>query len=262
MINFDQLNENREKYRAVYINNRPFSHLVIDNFCHEKMLADLLADIPDPLSFGLQKSRDLIFAKNKFESAEFDRFSSNFADLKSDFLSTEFREFICYITGEEIFIDPDFHGGGLHQGGAGSFLDMHVDFNYHPQNAHWFRNINALLYLNPDWKPTYGGELRLKDGRKSESEETKIAPLFNRLVLMQTRDFTLHGYDPINFPVGEYRRSVAVYGYTKHAIAGNLRTTTWFPNRGGPAKRLLGKLMPKLVKIKSAVFGSSTSRNK
>jgi hypothetical protein len=34
--------------------------------------------------------------------------------------------------GRPLLVDPTFHGGGFHQGGYGSYLDPHVDFNIRP----------------------------------------------------------------------------------------------------------------------------------
>jgi hypothetical protein len=139
------------------------------------------------------------FVKNKFEKSDFDLICLELAEFKRGLLSERFSTWISAITNQEIFIDPDFHGGGIHQGGQGSFLDMHADFNYHPQNRSWFRTVNILLYLNKDWKSDYAGQLKLVDGRKENGEPYLIEPIFNRAVIMFTRDYTLHGYDPINF---------------------------------------------------------------
>lgn len=139
---------------------------------------------------------------------------------------------------------------------------MHVDFNYHPENSTWFRDLNILLYLNPDWKKEYGGELKLAHG-DNEQDIYEIEPLFNRAVIMQTRDFTYHGYDTINFPDGDFRRSIASYAYQLHeAPSEEARTTVWYPKNSGVMKRMLGKYAPSLVKIKSRFLPSGTSKNK
>ena len=262
MINFDLLESKLEELALEFSSKKPFSYVIIDNLCDATRLREALGEIPDPNATGVSKSRDLVFAKNKYESSEFNLISSQFAELKADLLSERFANIVTKIVGESIIIDPDFHGGGLHQGGSGSFLNMHADFNYHPSKPKWFRNINALLYLNDNWKPEYGGQLKLKDGRDSTSDIFEIEPLFNRMVIMHTRDYTLHGYDKLSFPEGSYRRSIAVYGYTPQETEGKVRTTVWYPSDGGFFKKVLGRHMPKLVRIKSAIFGSGTTRNK
>lgn len=262
MINFEFLEKDKEIMRDEFLKNLPFEHIVIDNFCNEKNLEDALKLIPDAQADGHNKSNDYIFAKNKFEKADFDLLSPQFAELKRNLLSERFSAWISEITNQKIFIDPAFHGGGIHQGGQGSFLDMHADFNYHPDNLSWFRNVNILLYLNKNWKPSYAGQLKLVDGRQKNGKPLLIEPIFNRAIIMFTRDYTLHGYDPINFPEGTYRTSIAAYGYTETGKAGKLRTTVWKPEKTNYLKKFLGKHMPKLVAVKSFLFGSGTKKNK
>jgi hypothetical protein len=262
MINFEYLEENLAQHSGQFLRADPFEHIVIDNFCDTNALHEALSALPDPEDLGLSKSRDYIFAKNKFEKAGFDVLSSGLAQLKVDLLSPRFEAWISALTGQQIFIDPEFHGGGIHQGGEGSFLDMHVDFNYHPVNPSWLRNINILIYLNEDWQTSFAGELKLADWRIDGAQPILIEPLFNRAVIMFTRDYTLHGYDKIKFPKGSFRRSIAAYGYTQMEQEGTVRTTVWYPEKGGFVKQFLGRHMPKLVRIKSVIFGSGTNKNK
>ena len=46
--------------------------------------------------------------------------------------------------------DADLVGGGLHQIEADGFLNVHVDFNFHPRKR-LHRRMNLLVYLNPEW---------------------------------------------------------------------------------------------------------------
>ncbi|MDB9916166.1 2OG-Fe(II) oxygenase [Pseudomonadales bacterium] len=262
MILFDLLESNISKLKNQFQSAIPFEHIVIDNFCDSDSLEKALMQLPDPEISGLNRSRDLMFAKNKFEKSEFEQFGPELAQLKSDLLSDRFRKILVNITGQDLFVDPNFHGGGLHLGGTGSFLNMHADFNYHPSNPSWFRNINILLYLNKNWNKSYGGELKLRDGRENDGEVKLIEPLFNRAVIMFTREYTLHGYDVTSFPKGIYRSSVAAYGYTKQDAESSVRTTIWHPENSGILKTFIGKHMPKFVRVKSFVFGSGTKRNK
>ena len=262
MINLEFLEANVLNMSNDFLNAEPYEHIVIDNFCDPIALKEALHFIPGADSKSHNKSRDYIFAKNKFEKADFQILCPQLEALKNDLMSPDFATFVSKITNEKIFIDPSFHGGGLHQGGLGSFLDMHADFNFHPENLPWFRNVNILLYLNENWRPEFGGELKLMDGRRSDSKVTLIQPIFNRAVIMFTRDYTLHGYDPINFPKGTFRTSIAAYGYTDTGKPGKLRTTIWKPDGNRPFKRILGRIMPDLVKIKARIFGSGTTKNK
>jgi hypothetical protein len=256
MINFTYLEAHKDDLRLGYLIARPFPHLVIDGFCEEDKLHALLDAMPEIVT----KSRDYVFAANKFEKSSFKDISPLYQELYEDLLSERFARFLQYVSNEEVFVDPAFHGGGIHQGKKGSFLDMHIDFNYHPLHPTWFRTLNLLLYLNRDWKEEYGGQLKLEDLRTGERTEVGIP--FNRLLIQQTRKYTLHGYDRTHFPDGQYRTSIASYAYVvhKHPIE-KRRTTDWHVGDDQYVKRALAWMYDPAVKIKNKLFGSSTAKH-
>jgi hypothetical protein len=152
------------------------------------------------------------------------------------------------------------HGGGIHQGKKNSFLDMHIDFNYHPLHPLWCRHLNLLLYLNKDWDPAYGGQLKLKDLRTGAEKVLEVP--FNRLIIQLTTKYTLHGYDQTHFPDGHFRTSIASYAYCAHQFQiEKPRTTDWYPGDGHPVKQLLASIYDPAVKMKNKLFGSSTAKN-
>jgi hypothetical protein len=262
MLRFEELEARIAEFSRQFKEGRPYEHLVIDGFCDDARLSAMYDLIPDPIEEGLNKSRDYMFARNKYEKSGFKDISPEFAELHGDLMSERFQRFLQQVTGEAVFVDPAFHGGGIHQGGAGSFLDMHVDFNTHPAHKDWFRNLNILLYLNRGWRPEHKGELKLR--HKDHPEETVLVqPLFNRCVIMFTRDYTVHGYDAINFPEGKYRRSIAAYAYSplKSDEVGH-RSTVWYPDSAGVIKSTVGRIWPTLVAIKGKIAGSGTGKNK
>jgi hypothetical protein len=259
MINFSYLENNIENFGKKF-NEGVVESIIIDEFLDNDSAQKILQEFPNPIEENISKSRDYVFAKNKFEKSDIASAGPNMARLKEELLSVRFQEFLKSVTNQNVFVDPSFHGGGLHQGGENSFLDMHVDFNYHPTNNNWFRNLNILIYFNKDWKKEYGGSLKIIN--KNTNLSTEIEPLFNRCVIMFTRDYTLHGYDKISFPKNEFRRSIATYAYSLEDKPVNVRSTTWYPENSGFLKNFVGKKWPSLVKIKSKIFGSSTSKNK
>ena len=260
MINFEYIENNLESFALEFQQAQPFPLVIIDHFADEKKLAKVVSSFPIPGKNQINKSRDYIFAKNKYEKSNFRDISPDCNEIYQDLISPQFQKIIQAITKQEVFIDREFHGGGIHQGGEGSFLDMHVDFNYHPLHANWFRNLNILLYLNKDWQPEYKGKLKLKHTETGKTRE--VEPLFNRCVIMSTRDYTLHGYDPIAFPPGQFRRSIATYAYSLDANPQGERSTLWMPEQSSLMKKIIGKYWPEIVKAKTSVFGSGTARNK
>ena len=257
MINLDFLEQNMEKLRSEYLLAKPFPYLIIDNFCEPVRIEKLYELIPELTN----KSRDYMFARNKFEKSNYSEIGPEFDELYRDLQSDRMNRFLSFIANEEVFVDPENHGGGLHQGKKNSYLDMHLDFNYHPLKKTWFRNMNLLLYLNKNWLPEYGGHLKLEDLRSGESKD--LAVPFNRMIIQQTRAYTLHGYDQTNFPPGRYRTSVATYAYTihKHPIE-KRRTTDWVVRKASPFKKLMASIYGPAVKVKNFFFGSGTAKNK
>lgn len=260
MIQFSSLEHNIGRLREQFHAQRPFPHIAIDDFADAGKLDAAVMSIPRPESAHLNKSRDYIFAKNKFEKANFKELSPELQELYDDFTSDRFAAILHGLTGETVFVDQTFLGGGIHQGGDGSFLDMHADFNYHPVHQNWFRNLNILLYLNKGWAPPHGGQLKLRHADTGETAE--VEPLFNRCVIMFTRDYTLHGYDKISFPPGHFRQSIATYAYTVHDHPhASYRSTKWQPESGSILKKVIGANWPRLVRMKNRVFGVGTTRN-
>ena len=260
MIEIDRIEAQADKFRDEFVNASPFEYVVIDNFCDSEKLNALLDQIPNPDDGGINRSRDYVFARNKFEKSNFREIGPLFSEIYDDFMSDRFRSFLAKVTGADVWVDPEFHGGGIHQGGAASFLDMHADFSHHPLQADWERELNILLYLNRDWEPSYGGQLQIKN--KITGEQGAVEPLFNRCLIMRTKAHTLHGYNPVSFPEGQYRRSIATYAYSAANAGAVPRSTTWFPEQGGALKRLLGRTWPLLVSVKTRIFGSATARNR
>lgn len=256
MIAFEELEQNRDKLRMDFLLAKPFSYLAIDNFCEEEKILRLYEEIPEIQT----KSRDYMFAANKFEKSKFSDISPLFAELHEDLLSERFGNFLKYITNQEVFVDKAFHGGGIHQGKKNSFLDMHLDFNYHPLHKNWYRYLNLLLYLNKDWKPDYGGHLRIEDLRTGEQKDIEVP--FNRMVIQLTCNYTLHGYKTTNFPDGMYRTSIASYAYMEHKRhIEKPRTTDWHPDDSEPVKKMIASVYDPAVKIKNKLFGSSTAKH-
>jgi len=249
-------------FSAKFAAGNPIPLLVLDNFLPENFAANLLAEIQ--INTDFQRSNDYIFAKNKFESPKIEALGQHGSALKTFLLSPAFAESLSLMYGKRLLVDPDFIGGGLHRGGEGSFLDMHTDFNLHPRQRTWIRELNILLYLNKEWRPEYGGSLDLRNSQ--DNRIGSIEPIFNRLVLMLTKDHTFHGYKPIAFPEGTYRTSIATYAYSVASSAQeieNLRTTTtWAPENGSPVKRLIAHFTPALVTLKQRLLGSATARKK
>lgn len=231
----------------------PFPHLIIDGFLDEAFAEELLAEFPSIDEMG--RTKDYVFG-DKREEADFAKAGPAAKAYYDLLMSDEFAEIISTVTGgRKLFVDPAFHGGGFHQGGNGSFLDTHVDFNVHPKHSDWLRVLNILLYMNKDWKPEWDGALLVRTDPKNEPKA--IAPKFNRGVFMFTSDNTYHGYRKMSLPTGVTRKSLAGYAY-ELIEEGSIkaRTTSWAPEEGSVVKKTLAKHWTGLAAAKNKLTGN------
>jgi Rps23 Pro-64 3,4-dihydroxylase Tpa1-like proline 4-hydroxylase len=245
--------QNQENYQKA----KPFPHIVIDNFLPEFILNNILTEFPTAGEIDWQKF------ENKAEKKLANKHERNMGDHTRSLLyqlnSSTFIEFLESITGiKGIIPDPHFEGGGLHQIEKGGYLKMHVDFNRHTK-LKLDRRLNLLLYLNKDWQEEYGGYLELWDQEITQCEK-KILPIFNRLVIFTTTDFTYHGHpEPLTCPEGWTRKSLALYYYTNgrpaEEISGKAHSTIFQARPGEEiqekpspitVKEILKKLIPPL----------------
>ena len=76
------------------------------------------------------------------------------------------------------------------------------------------RRLNILIYLNQNWADHNGGHLELWD-KNMKNCEKKILPIFNRMVIFSTTDFSYHG-NPNKVKVNNdnSRKSIALYYYS------------------------------------------------
>ncbi len=197
---------------ASYVGAKPFPHIVFDNFFNETLLDMVLSEFPRADQAKWQRfdnEREI-----KLAAAAESSFGPVTRLLLYHLNSITFLEFLRAVTGiENLIPDPRFDGGGLHQILPGGKLGIHADFNKHP-NYGLDRRLNLLLYLNKDWREEYGGHLELWD-RKMTRCEAKVLPIFNRVMIFATTDFTYHGHpDPLTCPQDRTRKSLALYYFT------------------------------------------------
>ena len=194
----------------------PYKHLVIDNFLDPEMADLCLSSFPDLTNECWEHANDAdieIKYRTTWKS-EFD-IPDGIVDAirimnSSYFLRAVSEKFSI----PKVMPDPYFTGGGLNATKTGGLLDVHVDGNYHDASG-LNRRLNALVYLNPNWQPGWGGEFGIYD-ENGDVCMKEVAPLFNRLVIFDSHDKSFHGLPaPLNFPVGEIRKSIILYYYTK-----------------------------------------------
>jgi Rps23 Pro-64 3,4-dihydroxylase Tpa1-like proline 4-hydroxylase len=196
-----------------YITAKPFPHISIDNFMETEPLYKVLADFPSP-EVKIWKEYENYF-EGKLEAQGEEKLSDFTSQLLYQFNSAPFIYFLEKLTGiKGLMPDPYFVGGGLHQLKPGGKLGIHADFNEHGKLPYLSRRVNAIMYLNENWKEEYNGYLELWEKDMSKCIQ-KIAPIFNRLVVFDVTDYNYHGVpDPILCPEGMTRKSIGLFYFT------------------------------------------------
>ena len=238
-ISIPELLELGKQKQAEYMNAAPFPNIYFDDFFDPDALRSVLAEFPE---IGKDKNDIKYENPNELKLAtkgEY-RFGPNSKEFVHFLNSQPFLEFLQNLTGitETLLPDPYLEGGGFHEIKPGGYLKMHVDFHKQRQ-TNLARRLNVLVYLNENWKEEYGGNFELWE-RDMSKPVVKILPLFNRMALFSTTDYSWHGHpDPLTCPPDRSRRSLALYYYTNGRPAGEVkagdteRITTTFVAREG-----------------------------
>lgn len=180
----------------------PFPHCVIDDFFDADRLEAVLSEWPR--DFHVKECATSV--------------KSHLSDLRlmgpetqlviDELNSPRSLRWLEGLTGfNDLQADAKLLGGGLHHIEKDGFLNVHADFNWHPQMMA-VRRLNLLLYLNKDW--TWNGDLLLCN--QDRKVVKKVAPVFNRCVIFTTTDTSYHGHpEPLVSP--RPRKSIALYYY-------------------------------------------------
>lgn len=211
--------------RSNYTLANPFPHIVIDDFIpndlavqcynqmsqHEDWMFDSMMGYPED-------ERDSQVNKwwTPYDSDSKNKIESDMPAVwkcLQYFNSRPFLLFLEKLTGiKDLIADVDFEGGGIHKIKNGGRLELHSDYNKHPNKDIW-RRINLLLYLTPNWD--YNGHLDLYE-KEPLVKVKSMLPTFNRAVIFNTTDDSIHGHPiPLVCPEEISRYSFALYYFTK-----------------------------------------------
>ncbi|HWA98007.1 MAG TPA: 2OG-Fe(II) oxygenase [Pirellulales bacterium] len=194
-----------------YVSAIPFHHIVIDNFLNPEILDRVISDIQSLPEAAESFARSQERLKSSYDPELLPEYTRN---LFRFFNSRPFVVFLEKMTGiPGLITDPLYTGGGIHEIKTGGHLDIHADFNYHA-GMKVERRLNALIYLNKDWKPEYGGQFEIWDKNMSQRAKS-LDPIFNRCVVFSTDSESYHGNpNVVAHERGLSRFSIALYYYT------------------------------------------------
>ena len=213
LVDLTPLEERVPELRERYAGAAPYPHITLEDVLHPDALQTIYDEfeaIPE-----VTWTNYLHLNERKFGHTDVHHWGPSLQALREELCSERFVSFVSAVTGiADLHADDVMDGGGLHRSLPGGFLNIHSDFSAHHSKPGWRRRVNLLLYLNPEWQPEWGGALELwsKDMQRCV---TRIDPKANRILLFTTDADSLHGHpEPLRFPPGQARRSLALYYFT------------------------------------------------
>lgn len=212
---------------------RPFPSVMIDNFLPTELASLMLARFGSKTG-GSQLNQTFDRPQERLKTSYHPDTMED--DARAVFYAFNSRPFITIvesITGIQGLIpDPHFTGAGFHEIRNGGHLSIHADFNHH-KVMNLERRVNLLIYLNRNWQEEYGGQIELWSEDMSQQVQART-PVFNRCVIFNTTSRSMHGNPQIvRHPLGESRKSIALYYYTSTWSNTKRAHTTQFQVRPG-----------------------------
>lgn len=222
------------RFAARYQSGKPYHYICIDNFLPISVAEKVRDEALSQGEKGPEHSSPQEHLKTSYNPDTLPLFTRAVFNALN---SQAFIRFLEEMTGIEGLIpDPYYKGGGIHRTNNGGYLGIHADFNHHKQ-MNLERRLNVLIYLNPGWKPEYGGAFEVW----TDNMEERVAafpPVMNRMCCFSTSSTSMHGNpEPVNHPGGDPRLSIALYYYTATWSDSRVAHTTLFRPRPGTSDK-------------------------
>lgn len=215
LINHLKTNFNNvEKLNNTFVGTPPYPMIVLDNFL--------------PKDFALSLNQECESIPDQYWS-EFTRNGSYMKECKqmqvaplafkfvNEMHSALGLEWLTQVTGiKDIIPDPYLVGAGYSRAWTGDSLLLHTDFNWNDQ-LKLHRILSFIIYINPNWKEEWGGELEFTDFNREKTIQ-KIPTLFNRAVIWRYHKRGFHGFPtPIKSPKDQSRNTFRLFFYYSDA---------------------------------------------
>lgn len=211
-------------------------YCIIDDLFPVEVAERISRAFPKPDSMRLMKS----FREKKYTSKNFDEFDPLMAEITFAFQDPRVVHSIERITGiSEQMPDSSLYAGGLSAMAKGHHLGPHLD-NSHDASRRYYRTLNLLYYITPNWSLENGGNLELWDS-KVRSNVT-IVSRFNRLAIMETTPTSWHSVSEVR--VNGIRNCVSNYYFSHCSPTGRdyLNVTSFSARPDQPVRRLLARI--------------------
>jgi Rps23 Pro-64 3,4-dihydroxylase Tpa1-like proline 4-hydroxylase len=187
-------------------------YVAIDDLLPTDIAMAISAAFPDGDRMRLMDS----FRERKYTSKAYDKFDPILGDVTFAFQDPRVVAIVEEITGiTDQVPDSLLYAGGLSAMAKGHYLSPHID-NSHDSSRQYYRTLNLLYYVTPNWDEENGGNLQLWNGKVSKN--VTIHSRFNRLVLMETTPSSWHSVNEVK--VNGLRKCVSNYYFSRRSPTG------------------------------------------
>lgn len=225
----DELSEAFENSRAEV----GVRYCVIDDLLPSDIAQSIADAFPSLKSMRLMSS----FREKKFTSKAFDQVDPIISNITFSIQDPKVIKLVERITNIENQIpDPSLYAGGLSAMSTGHHLGPHLD-NSHDGSRTFYRTLNLLYYVTPDWKLENGGNLELWDPQVRR--HITIESRFNRLAIMETTPVSWHSVSKVKS--SGVRKCVSNYYFSTKSPTGKeyFNVTSFSARPEQPVLRLL-----------------------
>ncbi|MCX7115088.1 MAG: 2OG-Fe(II) oxygenase [Gammaproteobacteria bacterium] len=166
-------------------------HFVLDDLLPTEIAENIYANFPKPNKMHLIKCRGI-----KFKYSHLKDTAPLLQDINAAIQDPRVVNIIEEITGIQHQIpDPTKFAGGISTLLKGYYINPHLDNSHDVVMKRYYRTVNVLYYVSPDWSLENGGNYELWD--ESISERILVPSLFNRLLVMETNSYSWHAVNPV-----------------------------------------------------------------
>lgn len=186
--------ESRERLKKQFFSKHPLKvarHFTLDNLLPKEIAERAYAEFPNPKKMGTLSN----FGEIKLKHMHINNTSQFLQDLHYAIQNPRVVAEVEHITEIKKQIpDTSRLAGGVSIMKKGYFINPHLD-NSHDVDKKFYRAVNVLYYVSPDWKLENGGNFEVWD---EEVKNRIIVPsYFNRLLVMETNRKSWHSVNPV-----------------------------------------------------------------
>lgn len=209
---YKSIDENRVKLAEQYAESQSrIGYFFLDDLLPENIATQIYETFPKPEEMILKNN----IRERKFIAVQMNLYHPLLEEIIYAFQEKNVVDLVSEICGiTSVAPDENLYAGGISMMANGHYLNPHLD-NSHDKDRKYWRVLNLLYYVTPDWKLENGGNLELWPNGFDEKQIT-LTSKFNRLAVMATHNNSLHSVSPVTFD--GFRRCVSNYYFSENPL--------------------------------------------